>query len=198
MELTLPRFELHFASFSSTKLYLFSKWKCASSWLQVFENSPETSYFKDSVMTCRIKYIFFWWEIFCPVSGMTLLHGLEDMHKHFFFNSSTKPDSDTDTGTWLSLYLCQLYSDGNIVSAVLGWEYWWNNPKRNPRWITYSSYEIFIPIGSSPRSGSSLNRFWSSIFSFVNFYQFSISSSSRMRWDVTVSGRAKTYLGFFS
>ena len=56
-------------------------------------------------------------------------------------------------------------------------EYWWNNPKRNPRWITYSSYEILIPIGSSPRSGSSLNRFWSSIFSFVNFYSFSSFSS---------------------
>ena len=82
-------------------------------------------------------------------------------------------------------------------------EYWWNNPKRNPRWITYSSYEIFIPIGSSPRSGSSLNRFWSSIFSFVNFYQFSISCSlapheALVCLNSAPSGRLETNLGIFN
>ena len=86
------------------------------------------------------------------------------------------------------------------VSTKLWSGYWWNNPKRNPRWITYSSYEILIPIGSSPRSGSSLNRFWSSIFSFVNFYQFSIFSSlapHETAISSALGGRLQTYLGVF-
>ena len=104
--------------------------------------------------------------------------------------------------TWLR-HRHELVTKLISVSAKLWSGYWWNNPKRNPRWITYSSYEILIPIGSSPRSGSSLNRFWSSIFSFVNFYQFSISYSlapyeALVCLNSAPSGRLETNLGIFN
>ena len=110
-------------------------------------------------------------------------------HERAFLFWLTKSDPNTDWGL-----------DSCPMSVKLWSEYWWNNPKRNPRWITYSSYEILIPIGSSPRSGSSLNRFWSSIFSFVNFYQFSIFSSlapHETAISSALGGRLQTYLGVF-
>ena len=120
-------------------------------------------------------------------------------HEQAFLFWLTKSESKMDIRTQ-TRRPCHGLRTRLMPNVKLWSEYWWNNPKRNPRWITYSSYEILIPIGSSPRSGSSLNRFWSSIFSFVNFYQFSIFSSlapHETAISSALGGRLQTYLGVF-